>query len=72
MNEDPTGTNPYQRMTLTFAGIARARLALVTVAGEEKAEALGRVARGDDLPAARIEAERGVWLVDEAAASELS
>jgi hypothetical protein len=29
------------------------------------------VARGDDLPAARIEAERVIWLVDEAAASLL-
>src|SRR3954452_22314815 len=40
MNEDPSGTNPYQRMTLTFAGIARARLALVTVEGENKRTAL--------------------------------
>jgi 6-phosphogluconolactonase len=72
MNDDPTGTNPYRRMTLTFAGIARARLALVTVSGEEKAEALARVASGDDLPAARIAADRVVWLVDEAAASQLS
>ena len=37
-------------MTLTFAGIARARLVLVTVTGEEKAEALAAVAAGDDLP----------------------
>jgi 6-phosphogluconolactonase len=72
MNDDPTGTNPYRRMTLTFAGIARARLALVTVSGEEKAAALARVASGDDLPAARIAADRVVWLVDEAAASQLS
>ena len=34
-------------MTLTFAGIARARLVLVTVAGEAKREALARVAAGD-------------------------
>ena len=44
---------------------------LVTVEGEEKAEALAAVARGDDVPAARIEAERVVWLVDPAAASLL-
>ncbi len=71
LNEDPSGRNPYPRMTLTLAGIARARLVVVTVEGEEKAEALAAVARGDDVPASRIEAERVVWLVDEAAASLL-
>jgi 6-phosphogluconolactonase len=71
LNEDPSGRNPYPRMTLTLAGIARARLVVVTVEGEAKAEALAAVARGDDVPAARIEAERVIWLVDEAAASLL-
>ncbi|HXH59264.1 6-phosphogluconolactonase [Iamia sp.] len=71
LNDDPSGDNPYTRMTLTFAGIARARLVLVTVAGEEKAEALAAVARGDDTPGARIEGERVIWLVDPAAASLL-
>ncbi|MEZ5137824.1 MAG: 6-phosphogluconolactonase [Acidimicrobiales bacterium] len=72
MNVDPSGRNPYERMTLTFAGIARARLVLVTVAGEEKAEALAAVASGDELPASRLAADRVVWLVDDAAASRLS
>lgn len=71
MNEDPLGTNAHRRMTLTFAGIARARYAVVTVVGEEKAEALAGLARGDDLPATRLRAERLVWLVDPAAASKL-
>lgn len=71
MNDDPLGNNPYQRMTLTFAGIARAALAVVTVTGEEKAPALAAIAGGADLPAARIASERVVWLVDEAAASQL-
>lgn len=71
LTEDPSGRNPYQRMTLTLAGIARARLVVVTVEGEEKAEALAAVHRGDDVPAARIQAERVVWLVDPAAASLL-
>lgn len=71
LNEDPSGRNPYPRMTLTLAGIARARLVVVTVEGEAKAEALAAVDRGDDVPAARIEAERVLWLVDEAAASLL-
>jgi 6-phosphogluconolactonase len=71
LNEDPSGRNPHQRMTLTFTGIARARLAAITVSGEGKADALARVARSEDLPAARIRAEQVVWLVDTAAASML-
>ena len=71
MNDDPLGNNPHRRMTLTFAGIARARTAVVTVVGEEKAEALAAVARGDDLPATRLRADRLVWIVDPAAASRL-
>ena len=70
MNDDPTGNNPLPRMTLTFAGIARARLVLVTVAGEDKREALARVRNGDDVPANRIRADRVVWLVDPAAAGD--
>ena len=66
------GNNPYERMTLTFAGIARARLVIVTVAGEAKADPLARIAAGEDLPASRIEADQVVWLVDPAAASGLS
>ena len=67
-NDDPLGTNVHPRMTLTFEGIARARLVVVTVEGEEKIEAFARV-RADDptAPASRIGAERVVWLVDHAA-----
>ncbi|MCU1353161.1 MAG: 6-phosphogluconolactonase [Acidimicrobiales bacterium] len=71
MNRDPAGIHPHERMTLTFAGLARARLALVTVRGEGKAPALAAIAAGEDLPAAHIEAERVVWLVDPPAASLL-
>jgi 6-phosphogluconolactonase len=67
-NEDASGRNPHRRMTLTLAGIARARLVLFTVAGEDKREALQRICDGEDLPAARVRAERVVWLVDPAAA----
>jgi 6-phosphogluconolactonase len=72
MNEDPSGANPYRRMTLTLAGIARARQVLVTVSGGEKARALAAVAASTELPASQIDAERVRWIVDEAAASELS
>lgn len=68
MNEDPSGRNPYARMTLTLSGIARARLALFTVSGAGKREAMQRIADGEDLPAARVRADRVVWLVDSAAA----
>ena len=59
--------HPHPRLTLTFPAIARSRLAVFTVAGEGKREALQRVKAGDDLPAARVTAARVIWLVDEAA-----
>ncbi len=68
MNDDPTGTHPHQRMTLTLAGIARANLVVVTVAGAAKAQALTAIAEGADLPASRINAPRVTWLVDHDAA----
>ncbi|MEO6627824.1 MAG: 6-phosphogluconolactonase [Aquihabitans sp.] len=71
MNQDPAGVHPHQRMTLTLAGIARARLVVVTVAGTEKAEALGAIAGGANLPAAHIEADHVVWLIDRDAAAHL-
>jgi 6-phosphogluconolactonase len=67
-NEDPHGRNPHRRMTLTLAGIDRAHLALFTVASHEKHDAFARLCAGEDLPAARVRAERVVWLVDPAAA----
>lgn len=72
MNEDPAGHNPHPRMTLTFAGIARAHLVIVTVSGEAKRDALARVAAGDPTaPATHVKAERVVWLADPAAAGDL-
>lgn len=68
---DPSGTNPYERMTLTFGGISRGNTVLVTVAGSEKAEALAAVASGADLPASRIQAPQVIWLVDHDAAAQL-
>ena len=68
MNEDPSGANPHRRMTLTFSGIARGRLVLFTVSGEERQAAMQRIAEGEDLPAGRVRADRVVWLVDPAAA----
>ncbi len=68
LNEDPSGRNPHPRMSLTFAGIARARLVVVTVMGESKREAMTALVDGADLPAQRIRADEVVWLIDRAAA----
>jgi 6-phosphogluconolactonase len=62
------GAHPHRRLTFTFPAIARARLVIVTVSGAAKVEAWRRLCRGDDVPAARIRAERVCWLVDPAAA----
>jgi 6-phosphogluconolactonase len=73
MNEDPSGRNPLSRMSLTFAGIARARLVVVTVMGEDKREALHRVVDGDPTcPASHVSADKVVWLADQAAAGDLA
>ena len=64
---DPAGANPHERMTLTLNAIARARLAVITVAGESKRDAMARLIRGVDLPAASVRAEQVLWLVDTAA-----
>jgi 6-phosphogluconolactonase len=73
MSEDPSDRNPHPRMTLTLGGIARARLVLVTVEGEQKRDALTSVFRDDpSCPAAKVRAERVVWLADPAAADGLS
>jgi 6-phosphogluconolactonase len=61
--------HPHPRLTVTFPTLSQARLAVFTVAGEEKREALQRVKSGDELPAARVSAARVIWLVDEAANS---
>lgn len=64
---DPNGSNPYPRLSLTLPAIDQARLAVFTVAGEAKREAVARLRAGEDLPAARVRAARVEWLVDEAA-----
>ena len=67
-NEDPSGNDPYPRMTLTFSGIARSRLVIFTVAEERQRPALQAVIDGADLPAARVTGDEVVWLVDPHAA----
>jgi 6-phosphogluconolactonase len=62
--------HPHPRITFTFPAIERAELAVVTVAGEEKREAIDRIRNGEDLPGARIRAHQVLWLGDKAALGE--
>ncbi len=59
--------HPHPRLTFTFPALTRSRLVVFTVAGADKRDALARVRAGEVLPAARVDAERVVWLVDPAA-----
>jgi 6-phosphogluconolactonase/glucosamine-6-phosphate isomerase/deaminase len=54
---------------LTLPVINAARIAVFTVSGSAKADAVAALRRGDDIPAARIAAQRVVWLIDAAAAT---
>jgi 6-phosphogluconolactonase len=67
-SEDPSGVNKHLRMTLTYAGIARARLAIFTVDGEAQRAAMEAVVAGEDVPATRVRAGRVLWLVGKDAA----
>ena len=64
---DPNGRNPHPRLTLTLPAINAARTAVFTVTGASKADAVAALTRGDDIPAARVDAARVVWLLDAAA-----
>lgn len=56
-------------MTLTYAVLASARAILWVVTGADKAEALRRLRRGDDLiPAGRVPSGHALLLADAAAA----
>jgi 6-phosphogluconolactonase len=56
--------HPHVRLTFTYPALARARLVVFTVAGSAKRDAFARIRAGEDLPAARVRAERVLWLVD--------
>lgn len=63
-NVDPSGRNKHERLSFTFEAINRSRLALFTVEGAGKQEALHGILTGEDLPAARVRAARVIWLCD--------
>ena len=60
--------HPHPRLTFTYPALARSRLVVFTVAGDDKRDAFARIRAGDDLPAAHVTADRVLWLVDPAAA----
>ena len=62
----------HRRITLTLPVLSSARLALFLVAGEGKRDAVARLTAGDDIPAARVAAERVLVVADTAAASQAS
>lgn len=63
--------HPHPRLTFTFPGLARSRLVVFTVSGAEKREAFARVRAGDvAAPAARVRAERIIWIADDAAVND--
>jgi 6-phosphogluconolactonase len=65
--QDPNGQNAHPRLTVTLPVINAARCAVFTVAGEGKQEAVAALRRGDDIPAARVQAADVIWLIDQAA-----
>ena len=66
---------PPRRITLTLPAVTRSREVWLVVAGAEKSDAVAAAVGGaaaDDVPAAgAVGREATVWLLDEAAASQL-
>jgi 6-phosphogluconolactonase len=67
--ENHDDEHPHPRLTFTFPAIARARLAVVTVEGDEKRDPIRRIRAGEDLPGARIRAQQVLWIGDRLALS---
>jgi 6-phosphogluconolactonase len=64
------------RLTLTYPALRRAGTLLFLVTGKEKSEAVRRALRPEGSapppPAVRVDQGRGLWILDRAAASDLS
>lgn len=58
----------YSRLTLTLPVLSAARAAMFLVTGEGKRPALRQLLKGEEIPAARVEAERVIVVADKAAA----
>lgn len=62
--------HPHPRLTFTLPAINRARLVVFTASGAEKRAAFAQVRRREPVPAARVQADRIVWLVDDSVVAE--
>jgi 6-phosphogluconolactonase len=63
---------PPTRVSLTFPTLARAREVWFVVSGDDKADAVATAVSGGDVPAATPKGlDRTLWLLDDAAASQL-
>ena len=58
----------HARLTLTLPILSAARLVVFLVSGSDKRDALAWLLRSDDIPAARVRANRIVVIADPAAA----
>lgn len=60
------------RLTASYPALGMSDVVVFLVAGRGKADAVARIAGGEGLPAALVQArERVLWILDEAAASSL-
>jgi 6-phosphogluconolactonase len=62
---------PHPRITLTLAVLRAAKVVTFLVSGEDKRHSLHQLLDGDDIPAAKVTAERVIVLADLAAAEGL-
>jgi 6-phosphogluconolactonase len=57
----------YRRLTLTLPVLSAAKVAMFLVTGQQKRAAMRQLLSEEDVPAARVEAERVIVLADKAA-----
>lgn len=62
---------PPERVTLTCESLEACDELWFIAAGADKANAVGRAYRGEDIPAGRVRGPRTVWLLDTAAAADI-
>lgn len=71
-NYDPSGRNPYCRLTLSLDAISGAELVIITASGKDKAQAVKGLLEGDlSLPVSRVRAKQINLIIDHEAASSV-
>lgn len=72
-NFDPSGLNPFCRLTLTLEAISQASLTIITTAGRDKAKAVRGLLEGDpSFPISQIRSSKVVLIIDREAAVLIS